>query len=251
MTRRATAASNPSGRGRRGSVFASALIVAAVSSGLLASAGAAGPRAPAGQPLAVILHDRVARKAPSARSGRIEAVDARRPLTRVRTVLPVLGQATSRTGGSWLRVRLPGRPNGHAGWISAKRTKLTSTPWHIAVDLSTRWVTVYRGGLAKRHFRAVVGDPSTPTPKGSYFIEEALALSSHESGGPFALATSARSNVYQEFEGGPGQIGIHGTDNLSGVPGTAVSHGCIRLRTRAITWLARRIGAGVPLTIRR
>jgi lipoprotein-anchoring transpeptidase ErfK/SrfK len=35
------------------------------------------------------------------------------------------------------------------------------------------------------------------------------------------------------------------------VPGTAVSHGCIRLRTRAITWLARRIGAGVPLTIKR
>lgn len=249
MSRRGTAAPNPTGRGRRGSVFASTLIVAAVGLGLFASAAAA--RAPAGQPLAVVLHDRVARKAPSAHSGRIEAVDARRPLTGVRTVLPVLGQARSRTGGSWLRVRLPGRPNGHAGWISAKRTKLTSTPWHIVVELSTRWVTVYRGGLARRHFRAVVGDPSTPTPRGSYFIEEALALSSDESGGPFALATSARSNVFQEFEGGPGQIGIHGTDNLIGVPGTAVSHGCIRLRARAITWLARRIGAGVPLTIRR
>ncbi|HYP56494.1 MAG TPA: L,D-transpeptidase [Solirubrobacterales bacterium] len=228
-----------------------ALIAAAVGSGFLASTGVAGSGAPARQELAVILHDRFARTAPSAHAGRIEAVDARRPLTGVRTVLPVLGQATSRTGGSWLRVRLPGRPNGHAGWISAKRTKLTSTPWHIVVELSARWVTVYRGGLAKRHFRAVVGDPSTPTPRGSYFVEEALALSSHEPGGPFALATSARSNVFQEFAGGPGQIGIHGTQNLSGAPGTAVSHGCIRLRTRAITWLARRIGAGVPLTIRR
>jgi len=159
----------------------------------------------------------------------------------------VLGQAR---GGSWLRVRLPGRPNGHAGWISTRRTRLTSTPWQIVLDLSSRWVSVYRAGHVRRHFRAVVGNPSTPTPKGSYFIEEALALSSYEPGGPFALATSARSNVYQEFEGGPGQIGIHGTHNLSGTPGTAVSHGCIRLRTRAITWLARRIGPGVPLTIK-
>ena len=97
----------------------------------------------------------------------------------------------------------------------------------------------------------VVGKPSTPTPRGAFFIEEALALSSHETGAPFALATSARSNAFQEFEGGPGQIGIHGTNNLSGAPGSAASHGCIRLRTKAITWLARRIGAGVPLTVRR
>ena len=97
----------------------------------------------------------------------------------------------------------------------------------------------------------VIGKPSTPTPRGAFFIEEALALSSYEPGGPFALATSARSNVFQEFEGGPGQIGIHGTHNLSGAPGSAASHGCIRLRTKAITWLARRIGAGVPLTVTR
>ncbi|HEY0390830.1 MAG TPA: L,D-transpeptidase [Solirubrobacterales bacterium] len=119
------------------------------------------------------------------------------------------------------------------------------------VELSARRVTIYHGDRARRHFRAVVGKPSTPTPRGSFFIEEALALSSYETGGPFALATSARSNVFQEFEGGPGQIGIHGTNNLTGALGTAASHGCIRLGTRAITWLARRIGAGTPLTITR
>jgi lipoprotein-anchoring transpeptidase ErfK/SrfK len=81
-------------------------------------------------------------------------------------------------------------------------------------------------------------------------VEEAVALSPQASGNPFALATSARSNVLQEFEGGPGQIALHGTNGLSGSPGDAASHGCIRLGTSAITWLARRIGAGVPLTIR-
>ena len=68
--------------------------------------------------------------------------------------------------------------------------------------------------------------------------------------GPYALATSARSNVFQEFEGGPGQIALHGRNHLSGALGSASSHGCVRLGTAAIVWLARRIGAGTPLVIR-
>ncbi|HEX5713001.1 MAG TPA: L,D-transpeptidase [Solirubrobacterales bacterium] len=231
--------------------MATALIALAMGCAVLASSAVAAPRVAAGQTLAVLLHDHVARAAPSAQGGRIEAVAARRPLTRARTVLPVLGRASGPKSGSWLRVRLPGRPNGHTGWISANRTRQIATPWQLRIKLSTRRLTVYRGGQVRRQFRVVIGKPSTPTPRGTFFIEEALALSSYETGGPFALATSARSNVYQEFEGGPGQIGIHGTSNLSGAPGSAASHGCVRLRPRAITWIARRIGAGVPLTISR
>jgi len=229
--------------------LASALVTAAIACAFVAPAAAA--PASASQPLVVLLHDHVARTGPNAHAGRIESVASRRPLTRARTVLPILGRASSRKRGSWLYVRLPGRPNSHKGWISTNRTRLTSTGWRVVVKLSTRRLTVYRGDHARRHFRAIVGKPSTPTPRGSFFIEEALALSPYESGGPFALATSARSNVFQEFEGGPGQIGIHGTNNLTGALGTAASHGCIRLGTRAITWLARRIGAGTPLTITR
>jgi len=228
--------------------LATALATAAFACAFVAPAAAS---TPANQPLVALLHDHVARTGPSAHAGRIESVASRRPLTRARTVLPILGRASSRKRGSWLYVRLPGRPNSHKGWISTNRTKLTSTRWRISVKLSTRRVTVYHGDRARRHFRAIVGKPSTPTPRGSFFIEEALALSPYESGGPFALATSARSNVFQEFEGGPGQIGIHGTNNLTGALGTAASHGCIRLSTHAITWLARRIGAGTPLAITR
>ena len=227
------------------------MLVAAIGCLFVAGAGTASARIAASRPLVVLLGNHVARTGPDAHAGRIESVAALRPLTRARTVLPVLGRTSNWTVGSWLRVRLPGRPNGHTGWISTNRTRLTSTAWRILVELSSRRLTVYHEGRARRHFRAVVGKPSTPTPRGAFFIEEALALSPFEAGGPFALATSARSNVFQEFEGGPGQIGIHGTDNLSGALGTAVSHGCIRLGPRAITWLARRIGAGVPLTIAR
>jgi lipoprotein-anchoring transpeptidase ErfK/SrfK len=70
-----------------------------------------------------------------------------------------------------------------------------------------------------------------------------------QAGGPFALALSARSNVLREFEGGPGQIALHGRNNLGGVLGTAASHGCVRLSTVSIDWLAARIGPGTPTTI--
>ncbi|MBA3263451.1 MAG: L,D-transpeptidase [Thermoleophilaceae bacterium] len=160
----------------------------------------------------------------------------------------MLGYSRSRGGQSWVHVRLPGRPNAHKGWIRAHRTRRTSTDWRLALDLSTRRVTVYHHGHARRRFQAVVGASSTPTPTGRFFIEEALALSS-QVGGPFALATSARSQVLQEFEGGPGQIALHGTNGLSGALGSAASHGCIRLGTSTITWLAQRIGSGVPLRI--
>ncbi|HEY8763132.1 MAG TPA: L,D-transpeptidase, partial [Solirubrobacteraceae bacterium] len=64
-----------------------------------------------------------------------------------------------------------------------------------------------------------------------------------------ALALSARSNVLQEFDGGPGQIAIHGRDSLGGTIGQAESHGCIRLVTAHITWLAVRIPIGTRVQI--
>ncbi len=232
--------------GRRRGVAAVVSVLALASFAFVATATAAPPPA---QPLVVLLRGHVARSAPNAQARALETVAGRRPLTRVPTVLPVLGHGGR--GNSWARVRLPGRPNGHAGWISTVGTRAAETDWRIRVSLSARRVTVVHSGRTVRRFRAVVGKPSTPTPRGSFFVEEALALSHGEAGAPYALATSARSNALQEFDGGPGQIALHGTRHLAGRPGTAVSHGCIRLGTRAITWLARRIGAGVPVIVTR
>jgi lipoprotein-anchoring transpeptidase ErfK/SrfK len=77
-----------------------------------------------------------------------------------------------------------------------------------------------------------------------------VRLSSDRRGAPFALALSARRHVYKQFDGGPGQIAIHGLANVGGKLGTAASNGCVRLAISSVTWLAMRIGAGVPVTIR-
>jgi lipoprotein-anchoring transpeptidase ErfK/SrfK len=196
------------------------------------------------QELALLRGNHKAFSKPAGDSTPLRLVKARRPLTGGPTVLPVLGH---RLG--WLQVRLPGRPNGHVGWIREGATVGSVTRWHLLVDLSSRRVTAYRQGRVVRAFKAVVGKPSTPTPRGEFFVEESSRLRGADVGGPFALALSARSNVLQEFDGGPGQIALHGLDNVGGVPGSAVSHGCVRLDDTAMAWLAARIGPGVPVTV--
>ena len=146
---------------------------------------------------------------------------------------------------------LPGRPDGSTGWIAQQGTRKLVTGWHIVVNLAARRVRAYRDGRMVRTFQAVVGKPSTPTPTGRFFVEETVQMWAGDAGGPYALALSARSNVLQEFEGGPGQVALHGRDNLGGTLGTAASHGCVRVDTASIDWLAARIGPGTPVTIYR
>jgi len=196
------------------------------------------------QKLAALLSTHEAFSKPSRRSTPLRVVQARRPLTGERTVLPVLGETKD-----WVRVRLPGRPNGLSGWIVRRGTLVSTTRWHIVIDVTTRRVIVYRSGRVVRTVKAVVGKPSTPTPRGQFFVEEAIQLRATDVGAPFALALSARSEVLQEFDGGPGQIALHGLDNVGGIPGTAVSHGCVRLANAMMRWLVLRIGPGVPVTV--
>jgi lipoprotein-anchoring transpeptidase ErfK/SrfK len=202
------------------------------------------------QELVVLLNSHEALSKPAAGSARLGLVQARRPITEERTVLPVLGHSAGRNGLRWLQVRLPGRPNGRTGWISRRATVSSRTSWHIVVDTSSRRVTVYQRGHLARVFKAVVGKASTPTPLGEFFVEESIRLPADAVGAPFALALSARSTVLQEFAGGPGQIALHGLANVGGTLGTAVSHGCVRLDTGAMRWLVAHIGPGVPVTIR-
>ena len=218
------------------------------------AAQAAAVRVPAQQLIVALLTNHSARDRPSTKARQVAFVNDVRPITGERTTLPVLSQTTTKSGQSWLRVRLPGhglgeRAPAQIGWISASKTELFITPWSISVDLNARQVTVDHNGRAVQHFPAIVGKPSTPTPTGDYFVEENVHLGGGGVGGPFALATSDRSNVLQQFDGGPGQIALHGLDNVGGQLGTAESHGCIRMADSAITWLAARIGPGTPVTI--
>ncbi len=202
------------------------------------------------QELAGLLTPHVVRQAPRRTSQRLALVASRRPITGQPTMLPVLQHSADPVGRLWLRVRLPGRPNGHTGWIERTGTVARKTSWRIVINIGRRRVVGYRRGHVIRTFAAVVGKAATPTPRGEFFVEEAIALPSGQVGAPFALALSARSAVFQRFAGGPGQVALHGVANIGGAPGTAVSHGCVRLTGAAMTWLVGRIAPGAPVTIR-
>jgi hypothetical protein len=237
-----------SGRRRRPLVLS--LVALSFAAGAVPASAGQRPVRPTQELVTLLkLHD--ARARPTLRSPRIVVVSARRPITGGRTVLPVLAHRVDAHGNRWLRVRLPGRPNGHTGWIRQRATQLSWTRWRIVVHTAARRVLVYRSGRVVQTFVAIVGKPSTPTPNGEFFVEEAVELRPGEVGAPFALALSARSTVLQEFAGGPGQIALHGLANVGGRLGTAASHGCIRLDTSAMRWLVTRFGFGVPVTIRR
>jgi len=88
-----------------------------------------------------------------------------------------------------------------------------------------------------------------PTPKGLYYIVELLKQPDPRGPyGPYAFGLSAHSNVLYSFGGGPGQIGIHGTDVASSI-GRSASHGCIRISNAAIIRLATELPLGTPVRI--
>lgn len=150
----------------------------------------------------------------------------------------------------WRQVWLPTRPNGSRGWVRSRAVSLARDPWKLAVNLARRRLTVVRDGRARWQMRIAVGRPATPTPAGRFFVTELLRQPSRAGlYGPWAFGLSAHSQVLERFNGGDGEVGIHGT-NLPSLLGRAISHGCIRLRNEDIGRLARVLPLGTPVNIR-
>lgn len=166
--------------------------------------------------------------------------------------LLVLGARRDPKGRTWLRVRLPERPNGRSGWIDADFARLRETPWRLVVDRDSRRVSAFRGGHRVRSWRVVVGKPSTPTPRGLFAIYERVRQPAGSVLGPFVLHLTAHSNSLQNYGGGPGRVALHGRAGglLADPLGSARSHGCIRMQNRIVRWLAARARPGTPVEIR-
>jgi lipoprotein-anchoring transpeptidase ErfK/SrfK len=151
--------------------------------------------------------------------------------------------------GGWLQVYLPERPNESLGWVSQGNVALATDDDHIVVNVTSRQVTLYRDGAQVYQASVAVGSPDSPTPQGHFFVTEVLRLTDPgDAYGPYALGLSGFSNTYYSFDGGPGQIAIHGTDQPQVIGGYA-SHGCVRLTNPDITTLATQVPAGTPVDI--
>src|ERR1035437_8265597 len=154
------------------------------------------------------------------------------------SVLPVIAQ----TAG-WLEVRLAQRPNESTAWVPTADVSLSTTPYRIVIDLTTRHLEVYQSGKKIDEFPAGIGTPDDPTEAGNLFMT--MQVPPPDPGyGPFVLVTSAHSDSI---------IAIHGPidsydDSLISTTGAQISHGCVRLHDSDLAQMAS-IPAGTPIDI--
>ena len=192
-----------------------------------------------------------ARRGPSAAAPIITALATESAYVHGPVGLLVLSSVTAADGTVWLQVRLPIRPNNAAGWISADYVVISSTPWRVVVSTTRRTVSVYDAGRLRRRFGAVVGKPATPTPTGLFAVYAKARQPAGSDLGPWALHLTAHSNVLFNYGGGPGRVAIHGRagDLLADPIGSARSHGCVRVLSDDIAWLAATVSVGTPVLI--
>ena len=149
-------------------------------------------------------------------------------------------------GAAWLRIRVPGRPNGRTGWVRRSALgPLQVVRTQLVIDRGRLRATLRRDGRRIGSAPIGVGAPGTPTPAGRFYIRELLKAPGGIYG-PWAFGTSAYSSL-SEWPGG-GVVGIHGTAQPELLPGR-VSHGCIRVRNADIRRLVRLMPIGTPVRI--
>jgi hypothetical protein len=167
--------------------------------------------------------------------------------------LLVLGLHETPDGREWLKVLLPVRPVGSAGWIPRNRAVLRKSDLWVEIRKKNRWLYAFRNGRRVRRFRIVIGAPATPTPAGLAAVYERNRQPDPGAFlGPWSLSLTALSRTLRNFGGGPGRIAMHGRGGSSYLDplGSAASHGCIRVPNRGIRWLALHAGPGTPVVIR-
>jgi lipoprotein-anchoring transpeptidase ErfK/SrfK len=150
-------------------------------------------------------------------------------------------------GKTWTKVDLAQRPNGSTGWIKTASVNLSNLQYALRVSTTDNTLSLYKGTSLVKTVPAATGTGGTPTPHGTFYLVE-LLQPTNDGYGPYAFGLSAFSDVLSSFGGGPGQIGLHGTDDAASI-GQSASHGCIRLSNDEITELATLLPLGTPITI--
>ena len=189
----------------------------------------------------------VVRVAPNKHARAIRTLHEFRKDFRLQIVLAV-DQARGPRGGRWVKLSLPGRPNGGRGWVPKAAVELNRARRRIVVLRGARRLEVRRISDGKVLLRApvAVGMPGAETPLGRNYYVSARFVPRNAFFGSYALETSAYSRL-SDWPGG-GVVGIHGTDR-PGLIGQAVSHGCIRMFNRDVNRLRTLAPLGTPITI--
>lgn len=165
------------------------------------------------------------------------------------TAVPLVFHVETFRPDGWAEVLLPLRPNGSTGWIRTAEATFTPIHYRVTVELGAHRLRVFQDSDVVLEDTVAVGAPRTPTPVGKFFVRALLrAPNPNTVYGPFAFGLSGHSDVLEQFNGGDGEVGIHGNNDAS-VLGRDVSHGCVRMSNELITTLSSFLPLGTPVEI--
>ncbi|QEY33325.1 L,D-transpeptidase [Synechococcus sp. RSCCF101] len=126
----------------------------------------------------------------------------------------------------------------------------------ILLDLSDRQIAVLRDGVKQGSWPVAIGDPRTPTPTGTFRIENKVVNPQYQSTSsgkvnPTIGPSSPLGDRWLGFlQSGPNQFGIHGTPWPHWVnTRAAVTNGCVRMKHDHVRRLFDLVDIGTPIVI--
>jgi lipoprotein-anchoring transpeptidase ErfK/SrfK len=145
------------------------------------------------------------------------------------------------------------------GAPAATTTSLASTR-QIVLELGKRTISLLDGDKVLGSWPVAIGDPSTPTPTGTFTVENKVLNPQYAStrSGKVNPKVGAQGPLGDRWIGfkrsGPNQYGIHGTPDAWAWTVTsraAVSNGCVRMLTPHVRQLFDQVEVGTPVIVKR
>ncbi|WP_225867513.1 L,D-transpeptidase [Cyanobium sp. NIES-981] len=130
----------------------------------------------------------------------------------------------------------------------------------IVLELGRREISLRENGQVVRRWPVAIGDPSTPTPVGTFKVENKVQNPRYQStrSGKINATVGPQGPLGDRWIGfkqsGPNQYGIHGTPTAWAWTVTsraAVSNGCVRMLTPHVRELFDKVDIGTPVIVRR
>lgn len=146
-----------------------------------------------------------------------------------------------------------------SGQPASTTTSLASTR-KIVLELGKRTISLLEGERLLGSWPVAIGDPSTPTPTGTFAVENKVVNPQYQStkSGKINNTIGPQGPLGDRWIGfkrsGLNQYGIHGTPDAwawTVKQREAVSNGCVRMLTPHVRQLFDQVEVGTPVIVRR
>lgn len=181
-------------------------------------------------------------------AGSVRALEAPQPLP------PLPGAASTRSPSP-----AAATPTAAPAQPAATTTSLASTR-QIVLELGKRTISLREGDKVLGSWPVAIGDPSTPTPTGTFSVRNKVVNPQYQStksgkNNPTIGPNGPLGDRWIGFHtSGPNQFGIHGTPpawEWTVKQREAVSHGCVRMLTPHVRYLFDQVDVGTPVIVKR